>query len=131
MDNDEVAGIYTAMLQARPIPADDAVERVAKALCEAWNAQLNYPAPAYVGGSEELRDSFRIQATAALYAIGYSALRKRVEDLENMLQTAADSLEVALEPWRGAAKVRGTKFIAELRAALHHPSVSGEPAAHL
>ena len=39
-------------------------------------------------------------------------------ELRLALGAALDALEIALEPWGGAAKVNGLKFIAETRAKL-------------
>jgi hypothetical protein len=119
---EQCRAIYTAMHQARtvskkervarPIPADDAVERVARAISSTltvavWE-EVDDTLVGEVGGIREA-------ATAALEAIGYSALRKRVEELECQ--------KLVLEQFAEAANAR----IAELEsAALHHPGVSGD-----
>ena len=46
------------------------------------------------------------------------ALSQTDEGMVGLLKEALDSLEFALEPWNGAAKVNGTAFIKRARAAI-------------
>ena len=47
------------------------------------------------------------------------------EELRELLAEAADTLDLALEPWNGAAKANGMAFVKKLRAALQKGSGNG------